>query len=58
MTWDVAPTGKRGLQQTYCAAAIQMCLSMMVLFGMAPRPTTGFAESLLRLVGFDWTVPV
>jgi hypothetical protein len=28
-----------------------------VLFGMALRQTTGFVESLLRLVGLDWTVP-
>ncbi len=30
---------------------------MKVLFWMALRQTTGFAESLLRLVGLDWTVP-
>ncbi len=29
MTWDAAPTGRRGRQQTYCDAAIQTCLSMM-----------------------------
>ena len=27
------------------------------LFGMALRQTTGFVESLLRLVGLDWAVP-
>ncbi len=30
---------------------------MKVLFGMALRQTSGFVESLLRLVGLDWTVP-
>jgi len=30
---------------------------MKVLFGMALRQTTGFVESLFRLVGLDWTVP-
>lgn len=30
---------------------------MKVLFGMALRQTTGFVESLLRLVGLNWTVP-
>tara|TARA_B100000614_G_scaffold233052_1_gene228134 strand:+ start:337 stop:645 length:309 start_codon:yes stop_codon:yes gene_type:complete len=30
---------------------------MKVLFGMALRQTTGFVESLLQLVGLDWTVP-
>ena len=57
MSWDGAPTGRRGRQQTYSDAAIQTCLSMKVLFGMALRQTTGFVESLLRLVGLDWTVP-
>ena len=57
MSWDAAPTGRRGRRQTYSDAAIQTCLSMKVLFGMALRQTTGFVESLLRLVGLDWTVP-
>ena len=57
MSWDGAPTGRRGRQQSYSDAAIQTCLSMKVLFGMALRQTTGFVESLLRLVGLDWTVP-
>lgn len=30
---------------------------MKVLFGMALRQTTGFVESLLRLVGLNWAVP-
>ena len=30
---------------------------MKVLFGMALRQTTGFVESLMRLVGLDWTGP-
>ncbi len=30
---------------------------MKLLLGMALRQTTGFVESLLRLVGLDWTVP-
>jgi hypothetical protein len=30
---------------------------MKVLFGMALRQTTGFVESLLGLIGLDWTVP-
>jgi hypothetical protein len=30
---------------------------MKVLFGMALRQTTGFVESLLKLVGLDWAVP-
>ncbi|SNS22773.1 Transposase DDE domain-containing protein [Antarctobacter heliothermus] len=57
MTWVPPPTGKRGRQPQYSDAAIQTCLTMKVLFGMALRQTTGFVESLLRLVGLDWAVP-
>ena len=57
MSWDAVPTGRRGRQQTYSDTAIQTCLTMKVLFGMALRKTTGFVQSLLRLVGLDWTVP-
>ncbi len=56
MTWEAAPSGRRGRQQSYSDAAIQTCLSMKALFGMALRQTTGFVESLLRLAGLDWTV--
>jgi hypothetical protein len=57
MIWEAKPTGKRGRQPSYSAAAIQACLTMKVLFGMALRQTTGFVESLLRLIGLDWEVP-
>ena len=35
MTREAAPTGKRGRQPDYSDAAIQTCLTMKVLFGMA-----------------------
>ena len=54
MTWEAAPTGKRGRQPDYSDAAIQTCLTLKVLFGMALRKTTGFVESLLRLNDLDW----
>ena len=57
MEWIPAPTGRRGRQQSFSDAAIQTCLTMKVLFGMPLRQTTGFMQSLLRLVGLDWTVP-
>jgi hypothetical protein len=57
MTWEAAPTGKRGRQPDYSDASIQTCLTMKVLFGMALRQTTGFVESLLRLIGLEWAVP-
>jgi len=70
-TWEAAPTGKRGRQPDYSGEedqktvrgtvfptnAIQTCLTLKVLFGMALRQTTGFVESLLRLIDLDWPVP-
>lgn len=57
MIWEPRPSGKRGGQQDYSDAAIQACLTLKVLFGMPLRQTTGFVESLLRLIGLDWAVP-
>ncbi len=57
MLWAAQPTGKRGRQPVYSDPAIQTCLTMKVLFGMALRQTTGFVESLLQLIGLDWDVP-
>ena len=48
--------GKRGRQQSFSDAAIQTCLTMKVLFGMPLRQMTGFVQSILRLIGLDWTV--
>ena len=44
-------------RQVRSAAAIQTCLTLKVLFGMPLRQTTGFVQSLLRLVGLDWATP-
>ena len=57
MTWEAAATGKRGRQPDYGDVAIQTCLTMKGLFGIALRQTTGFVESLLRLIGLGWDVP-
>jgi len=57
MAWEAKPSGHRGRQQAYSDAAIQTCLTLKVLFGLPLRQTVGFVESLLELVGLDWTVP-
>jgi hypothetical protein len=57
MVWEADASGRRGRQQTYSDAAIQACLTFKVLFGLPLRQTTGFVESLLKLVGLDWAVP-
>lgn len=57
MSWAARPTGQRGRQAVCSDAAVQTCLTMKVLSGMALRQTTGFVKSLLCLIGLDWDVP-
>ena len=57
IVWTPPPSGKRGRQQQFSDAAIQTCLTLKVLFGMPLRQTTGFVQSLLRMVGLDWAAP-
>lgn len=57
MVWAAKPTGTRGRQPVCSDAAVQTCLTMKVLFGLALRQTTRFVESLLRLIGLNWDVP-
>jgi len=57
MIWVPPPNGKRGRQQSFSDAAIQACLTLKVLFGMPLRQTTGFVQSLLQLIGLDWSAP-
>jgi len=45
MVWEAAPSGKCGRQQVYSDAAIQACLTIKVLFGMALRQTTGLSRA-------------
>ncbi len=57
MVWTPPPSDKRGRQQSYSDAAIQVCLTMKSLFGLALRQTSGFVESLLQLISLDQGVP-
>ena len=57
MIWSPPPSGKRGHQQAYSDAAIQVCLTLKVQFGMPLREVTGFVESLVGLSRLNWTVP-
>lgn len=57
MTWTPPPNGKRRRQCQFSDAAIQTCLAIKVLFGLPLRQTTGYVESLLKVVGLDWAVP-
>jgi len=57
MIWDAASTGRPGRMQAYYDTAIQTRLTIKVLFGIASRQTTGFDESLLRLLSLISAVP-
>ena len=49
--------GKRGRHHTFTDPAIQFCLSIKCLFGLALRQSLGLIQSLLHLAGLDWRVP-
>jgi hypothetical protein len=55
MRWYAPASGKRGRQRVFSDAAIQFCLSIKCLFGLALRQSLGLVESLLRMAGLDWT---
>ncbi len=57
MAWQAKPRGKRGRAQTYSDAAIQFCLTIKNVLGLALRQTIGFIQSLLKLAGLGWGVP-
>ena len=57
MQWYAPASGKRGRQHIFSDAAIQFCLSIKCLFGLALRQSLGLVESLLRMAGLDWKVP-
>ena len=57
MEWLAVPRGGRGRPATFSDAAIQTCLTLKALFGLALRQTTGLVASLLKLADLDWPVP-
>jgi hypothetical protein len=57
MEWLARSSGRPGRSETYSDAAIQFCLSIKVLFGLALRQTIGMVASLLKMAGLNWPVP-
>lgn len=57
MQWHAPAGGKCGRQHIFSDAAIQFCLSIKCLFGLALRQSQDLVESLLRLAGLDWRAP-
>ena len=56
-SWFAAASGKRGRSPKFSGAAIQFCLTLKNLFGLALRQTTGLVQSVLQLSGLEWLVP-
>ncbi|WP_446808515.1 IS5 family transposase [Methylomonas sp. 2BW1-5-20] len=57
MDWLAPGSGKRGRAEKFSDAAIQFCLMVKNLFGLALRQASGMVASLLRLSGIDWPTP-
>ena len=57
MDWLASGSGKRGRAEKFSDAAIQFCLMVKNLFGLALRQATGMVASLLKLSGLDWPMP-
>lgn len=57
LQWYAPASGRSGRQRVFSDAAIQFCLSIKCLFGLALRQSLGLVESLLRLACVDWKVP-
>ena len=57
MEWLAPASHRPGRPAIFSDTAIQFCLSIKVLFGLALRQTIGMVESLLRMAGLNWPVP-
>lgn len=49
--------GKAGRPTRYTDKAIQIMLTLKVLFSLALRQVCGFTESLVRMMGLNWDIP-
>lgn len=57
MQWLAEPAGKMGRPAVFSDVAIQLCLSVKVLFKLPLRQAVGMVRALLKLAGLDWPVP-
>lgn len=60
MQWLSAPgvrPGRPGRPARFSSRAIELCLTLKVLFNLPLRQATGFVATLLRQVDLDWPVP-
>lgn len=57
MQWLSAPCGRPGRPARFSDSAIELCLTLKVLFNLPLRQATGLVASLLKLADLDWPVP-
>ena len=57
MAWTAASSSLPGRSRRFSDSAIELCLTLKVLFGLALRQVTGLVASLLKLAKLDWPVP-
>ena len=55
--WFAKSTGKRGAPKIYSDEAIQVMLTLKVVFKLPFRALEGFGRSLMRLMGLDFRIP-
>ena len=55
--WNAPRRTTRGGQPRYADAAIELVLTLRLVFHLALRQAEGFARSVLRLLGLDLSVP-
>jgi IS5 family transposase len=57
MDWLSAPRGRPGRPMRFSNSAIELCLTLKVLFNLPLRQATGLVASLLKLANLDRPVP-
>jgi hypothetical protein len=57
MDWLSAARGVPGRPQRFSDSAIELCLTLKVLFSLPLRQATGLVASLLKMADLDWPVP-
>lgn len=56
-SWAAQPRNTRGRPQAYSDMAIEVCLTLRVVFGLPLRQTQGFVRSIAQIMGLDIAVP-
>lgn len=57
MHWLSKPCGSPGRPMRFSNSAIELCLTLKVLFNLPLRQVTGLVASLIKMAGLDWPVP-